>query len=127
MAGASLDMADKPSADLTMSSDEEGFASSQSTASVELEITAKQNLTMALGKLRLEQEDLNQASKQEVTPLTPRTVCPGQTPDPEISKPLQLLDLPLDVLKEIIKEVTKAFPADYEQMADDFGIGDAYK
>jgi hypothetical protein len=129
MAAASLDWVDKPSADLTMSSDEEGFASSQSTASVELEVNAKQNLTLALEKLHLEQEGLNQASMQEVTPLTSRTVAgPHQTPpEPEIPKPLQLLDLPLDVLKEIIKEVTQACLAGYEDLAYDFDIGNAYK
>ena len=125
---ASLDWADKPSADLAMSSDEEGFASSQSTASVELDITTKQNLTMALGKLRLEQEDLGQAAEQEVTPLTPRTIRPSQTPPkPEMPNPLQLLDLPLDVLKEIIKEVIHVVPADFEEIAYDSTIGDAYK
>jgi hypothetical protein len=126
MAGTSLDWADKP-ADLTMSSDEEGLASSHSTASAELEVTTKQNLTMSLGKLRLEQEDLNQTSRQEVTPSTPRTVCHGQTPEREITKPLQLLDLPLDVLKEIIKEVRQTSPANYDEITYGFGLGDAYK
>ncbi|OQE01164.1 hypothetical protein PENVUL_c044G03334 [Penicillium vulpinum] len=107
MAGASLDWADKPNADLALSSDEEDFVSSPSTASRELEGVAKQNLTLALGKLRLEREDLNQSSEQDATPTTPRTEGPNQTPpELEMANPLQLLDLPLDILKEIIKEVT---------------------
>ncbi|KAJ5699847.1 hypothetical protein N7536_002860 [Penicillium majusculum] len=108
MAGASLDWADKPNADLALSSDEEDFVSSPSTVSKELEGAAKQNLTLALGKLRLEQEGLDQSSEQDATPTTPRTEGPNQPP-PELemaNKPLQLLDLPLDILKEIIKEVT---------------------
>lgn len=116
MAGASLDWADKPNADLALSSDEEDFVSSPSTASRELEGAAKQNLTLALGKLRLEQEGLNQSFEQDATPTTPRTEGPNQTPpEPEMANnPLQLLDLPLDILKEIIKEVTPVFPADRE-------------
>ncbi|KAJ5822963.1 hypothetical protein N7447_005303 [Penicillium robsamsonii] len=107
MAGASLHWADKPNADLALSSDEEDFISSPSTASRELEDVAKQNLTLALGKLRLEQEDLNRSSTQDATPTTPRTEGPNQTPpELEMATPLQLLDLPLDILKEIIKEVT---------------------
>ncbi|KAI3148666.1 hypothetical protein CBS147317_8349 [Penicillium roqueforti] len=108
MAGASLDWADKPNADFALSSDEEEFVSSPSTASRELEGPAKQNLTLALGKLHLEQEDLNQSSGQDSTPTTPHMEGLIQTP-PELEmakKPLQLLDLPLDILKEIIKEVT---------------------
>lgn len=116
MAGASLDWADKPNADFALSSDEEEFVSSPSTASRELEGPAKQNLTLALGKLHLEQEDLNQSSGQDSTPTTPHMEGLIQTP-PELEmakKPLQLLDLPLDILKEIIKEVTLVFPADHE-------------
>ncbi|KAK4865844.1 hypothetical protein LT330_008937 [Penicillium expansum] len=108
MAGASLDWADKPNTDLALSSDEEGLVSSPSTTSKELEGAAKQNLTLTLGNLRLEQEGFNQSSEQDATPTTPRTEGPNQTP-PELemaNNPLQLLDLPLDILKEIIKEVT---------------------
>jgi hypothetical protein len=123
MAGASLDWAGKPNADLALSSDEEDFVSSPSTASRELEGVAKQNLTLALGKLRLEQEGLNQSSEQDATPTTPRTEGLNHTPEPEMAKtPLQLLDLPLDILKEIIKEVTQVFPADCEYMAYSSGL-----
>ncbi|CAG8091837.1 unnamed protein product [Penicillium salamii] len=103
MAGATLDWADKPNADLSMSSDEEESASSQS-AEMELELDsgAKPDLALELGKLQLKHEDANQAAEQE-SPLTPR---PSQTPlQPKAAQPLQLLELPLDVLKEIIKEV----------------------
>lgn len=112
---AGLDWADKPNADLALS-DEEDFVSSPSTASRELEGVAKQNLTLALGKLRLEQESLNKSSEQDATPTTPRTEGPNHTPpELEMAKtPLKLLDLPLDILKEIIKEVTQVFPADRE-------------
>jgi hypothetical protein len=106
---ADLD-ADKPD---PMSSDEEGFVSSESTASVELQSGAKRNLTLALGKLRLEQEDVNRFSDQGATPSTPRTEGRSQTP-PDLKmpkKPRLLLDLPLDVLKEIIKEVLHVFLA----------------
>jgi hypothetical protein len=106
MAGASLDWADKPNADPALSSDEEDFISSPSTASRELEGAAKQDLTLDLGKLHLEQES-NRSSEQDATPTTPRTEGPNQTPQElEMANPLQLLDLPLDILKEIIKEVT---------------------
>ncbi|KAJ5476065.1 hypothetical protein N7475_001794 [Penicillium sp. IBT 31633x] len=108
MAGATLDWADKPNADLVLSSDEEDFAPSPSTASRELESAAKQNLTLALGKLRLEQENLSQSPERDATPTNPRIEGLKQSP-PEAEmahKPLRLLDLPLDVLKEIIREVT---------------------
>lgn len=98
--------ADKPD---SMSSDEEGFVSSESTASMELESDAKRNLTFALGKLRLEQEDVNRFSDQGATPSTPPTEGRKQTP-PGLKmpkKPRLLLDMPLDVLKEIIKEVNR--------------------
>ncbi|CAG8382721.1 unnamed protein product [Penicillium salamii] len=104
MAGATLDWADKPNADLAMSSDEEESASSQSTAEMELELDsgAKTDLALELRKLHLKQEDANQATEQE-SQSTPR---PSQTPlQPKAAQPLQLLELPLDVLKEIIKEV----------------------
>ena len=102
MAGATLDWADKPTADLAMSSDEEDSASSKSTTSMEPESGAKADLTLDLRKLSLKQEVANQATEQ-VSPSTPR---PSQTPlQPEAAPPLQLLGLPLDVLKEIIKEV----------------------
>ncbi|KAJ5205670.1 hypothetical protein N7491_003701 [Penicillium cf. griseofulvum] len=106
MAGTSLDWADKPNADLALSSDEEDFISSPSTAPRELEGAAKQNITLDLEKLRLEQEELNRSSEQDATPTTPRTEGPNQSPELEMANPLQLLDLPLDILKEIIKEVT---------------------
>ncbi|KAJ5567028.1 hypothetical protein N7535_006334 [Penicillium sp. DV-2018c] len=108
MAGASLEWADKPDADLVLSSDEEGLLQTPITAPNEFKDAAKQNLTSALGKLRLDQEDMNQSSKPDATPTTARIEAPNQTsPELEMArKPLQLLDLPLDVLKEIIKEVT---------------------
>lgn len=109
MAGASLDWADKPSADLVMSSDEEDFASSQDTTFMELETVTQNNLTLALGQLQLEQDELNQASGQEAS-LNPRPGPHPAPPGPPTAKPLQLLDLPLDVLKEIIKEVTPSPP-----------------
>lgn len=113
MAGASLDWADKPNADLVLS-DEEDIPPSPSVAPRGFEIPAKQNLTLALGKLRLEQKGLNQSSEQDVSSATPLTEDPNKnvsgfkTP----RKALQLLDLPLDVLKEIIKAVMQTFPAD---------------
>ncbi|OQE43288.1 hypothetical protein PENCOP_c003G07102 [Penicillium coprophilum] len=107
MAGAGLDWADRPNADLALSSDEEDFISSPSNASRELEGVAKQNLTLALGNLRLEQEDLNRSYEQDATPITPHREDPNQPPlEVKMTNPLQLLDLPLDILKEIIKEVT---------------------
>ncbi|KAJ5779090.1 hypothetical protein N7457_006810 [Penicillium paradoxum] len=124
MAGASLDWAGKPNADLVLSSDEEDFVTSQSTASREFEGATRPNLTLALGKLRLEQEDLVQSSKQGATPTTPRTEGLTQlSRDPKMPhKSLQLLDLPLDVLKEIIKEVTQIYPADHELIANKLGV-----
>ncbi|KAJ5585489.1 uncharacterized protein N7459_005289 [Penicillium hispanicum] len=111
MADASSDWADRPGSDLALSSDEEDFVSSQSTASVEHDALSKLHLASALGNLHLDKADSSQNSEQCTTRTqasTPGTGGSIYTASNEKSerKPLQLLDLPLDILKEIVKEVT---------------------
>ncbi|KAJ5101607.1 hypothetical protein NUU61_003829 [Penicillium alfredii] len=99
MAAATLNGVDKLSPDLGMSSDEEDFVSSQSTASGDIDQSAKQHLSTALEKMQ----------HQNVTwTFPPETRASSDTPPASkmAKKPLELLDLPLDVLKDIIKEVT---------------------
>src|SRR4051812_22870567 len=109
MADAGSDWADRPGSDLASSSDEEGFVSSQSTASAEPDGLAKHHLSTALGKMHLQQAASSRRSDKH-NPT--RTSTPGTgasmevISDAEMSrKPMQLLELPLDVLKDIIKEV----------------------
>lgn len=108
MADASAAWTDRPGSDLASSSDED-FVSSQSTASAEPDAFSQRRLSTALGKLHLQQVASSHGSGQSAT----RTSTPGTgvsiqtTANTESSrKTMQLLDLPLDVLKDIIKEVT---------------------
>jgi len=113
MACAGSDRTDRPGSDLAPSSDEEGFVSSQSTASAEPDGLAKHHLSTALGKLHLQRTD-SSCSSDEHNPIrisTPGTGASMEaTTDTETRKrPMQLLGLPLDVLRYIVKEV-KSFP-----------------
>ncbi|CEJ61816.1 hypothetical protein PMG11_10333 [Penicillium brasilianum] len=110
MADTSSDWAGRPVSDQALSSDEEDFVSSQSTVSADPESRTQKLLSSALGKLNL---DTPQLSNQSCDHRATRTF----TPDTNASvlhfsmakserKKLELLDLPLDVLKEIVKEVT---------------------
>lgn len=108
MADASSDRADRPGSDPASSSDEEDFVSSQSTASVDPDTLAQRNLETALDKLHLQQAASSQSSDHGATRTsTPGTGASVQTMGTMGSEKnqLQLLDLPLDVLKCIIKEV----------------------
>lgn len=99
MAAATLNGVDKLSSDLGMSSDEEDFVSSQSTASGDIDQSAKQHLSTALEKMQ----------QHNVTwTFPPETRASSDTPPASkmAKKPLELLDLPLDILKDIIKEVS---------------------
>lgn len=107
MADTSSAWAARPTDIADLSSDEDDFVSSQSTTSVEPETLAKQHLSTALGRLHLDQVDSSHSSATRTS--TPRSetstaMTSNTTPQKE---PLQLLDLPLDVLKEIIKEVIR--------------------
>lgn len=105
MADASLAWEERPSNLAGLSSDEEDFVSSQSTASVEPDALAKKHLSTALGRLQLTQSTSDLSNGTRVfTPGTNGTDS-GQTSD--VRQPLHLLELPLDVLKDIIKEVTR--------------------
>lgn len=108
MADASPVWADRPGPDPASSSDEEEFVSSQSTASVNHDALGQGDLENALDKLRLQQV----ASSRGVEHSATRTSTPGVAASVRSTgtagsreKPLQLLDLPLDILKCIIKEV----------------------
>ncbi|KAJ5123622.1 hypothetical protein N7448_009719 [Penicillium atrosanguineum] len=110
MAEAGTDWADRPRSDLASSSDEEGFVSSHSTASVEPDAIAQHHLSTAIGNLHLQQAASSRSS-DEHNPT--RTSTPGTAASMEIPsdteagrKPMQLLKLPLDVLKDIVKEIT---------------------
>ncbi|KAJ5815390.1 hypothetical protein N7474_007167 [Penicillium riverlandense] len=104
MADASLAWEERPSDLAGLSSDEEDFVSSQSTASVEPDALAKKHLSTALGRLQLTQSTSDLYNGTRIfTPGTTETDS-GQTS--HVRKPLHLLELPLDVLKDIIKEVT---------------------
>jgi hypothetical protein len=101
MADASSDWAGRLASDQALSSDEEGFVSSQSTASADPETRNQKHLSSALGNLHLDTlQHSSQSSNRNVT----RTSTPGAGA-PVMKKKLELLDLPLDVLKEIVKEV----------------------
>lgn len=106
MADNSSDWADR--SDLSLSSDEEDFVSSQSTASAEPDSLASQHLPAALSKLHVAEMGSTQSSDPRATSTstTSTGVSTYATPIPkEERKKMNLLDLPLDVLKEIIKEV----------------------
>lgn len=109
MADASSDWADRLASDQALSSDEEDFVSSQSTASADPETRNQKYLSSALGNLHLATPlPSSQTSNHNVT----RTSTPGARASildtskmkPE-KKKLELLDLPLDMLREIVKEV----------------------
>ncbi|KAJ5662694.1 hypothetical protein N7462_011620 [Penicillium macrosclerotiorum] len=85
-----------PGSDLALSSDEEDFVSSQSTASMEPDVSSKKNLAVALGKLHLDPPSSQSCENSQQSAA--RTFSER--------KPLRLLELPLDVLKDIVKEVT---------------------
>lgn len=108
MADASPARADRPRPDPASSSDEEDFVSSQSTASINFDVLDQGHLTNALDKLHLQQAASGRSSDHSVTrtstPGTAGSVRSAGTAGPR-QKPLQLLDLPLDVLRCIIKEV----------------------
>ncbi|KAJ5286685.1 hypothetical protein N7478_002371 [Penicillium angulare] len=121
MAETSSDWA-RPASDVSMSSDEDDFVSSQSTPSIEPEALAKQRLLSSpFRKLNLEansSESSDQGVARTRTSILGTTesmlsncnVSPSEMTDEEVvespKKPLQLLELPIDVLKDIIKEVT---------------------
>ncbi|KAJ5908869.1 hypothetical protein N7495_001551 [Penicillium taxi] len=106
------DWADQTGFDLASSSDEE-FVSTEPTqieASMEPDITFRSNLSSALGKLSLQESSSGSSVRSASRTSTPATRASILTrPSLSIAKtPMQLLDLPLDVLRDIIKEVTHA-------------------
>lgn len=108
MADASSDWADRPAPDQALSSDEEDFVSSQSTASADPNTLTQKHLTPAFSKLHLDTPQL-QHSSQDIASRTSAPVTCASTLDIPVSKSeklkMELLDLPLDVLKLIVKEV----------------------
>ncbi|KAJ5369878.1 uncharacterized protein N7496_005970 [Penicillium cataractarum] len=110
MAEASSDWADRLVSDQALSSDEEDFVSSQSTASADRESRTQERLSSALGRLHFDTPQLDNPScdhsaTRTFTPDAGAPVLDSSMAKPERKK-LELLDLPLDVLKDIVKEVT---------------------
>lgn len=115
MADASSDWADRPASDQALSSDEEDFVSSQSTASAEPDALTQKHLTPALCKLHLDTpqhqhpaQSSDQSAPRTSTPGTGASILATSKSKPERKK-MELLDLPLDVLKLIVKEVSNEF------------------
>ncbi|KAJ6086143.1 hypothetical protein N7486_010424 [Penicillium sp. IBT 16267x] len=109
MADTSSDGADRPRSDGALSSDEEDFVSSQSTTSVDPEALVKRHLSL-FPRLNLEansSESSDQSATRTSTPGTAASVYTASSFKPAVKNPMQLLELPLDVLKDIIKEVTQ--------------------
>lgn len=108
MADASSDWADRPAPDQALSSDEEDFVSSQSTASADPDTLTQKHLTPAFDKLHLDTPHL-QHSNQDNASRSSALDTSASILDTSMSKPekmkMELLDLPLDVLKLIVKEV----------------------
>lgn len=115
MAVASSTRADRPGSDRALSSDEEDFVSSHSTASLDQDDHLETNqLSNALSKVHMDQKSSNNSSEDSTTtrtstPLTAMSM-PAAPADRPKAKSLQLLDLPLDVLKDIVKEVWAVHP-----------------
>lgn len=112
MAETSSDWANGPGPEVALSSDEEDFVSSESTASAEQEALTKHQLPSKLARLNLEVESSESCDKsvtrtQTSTPATAASIR-AETITPTTKRPLQLLELPLDVLKDIIKEVWRS-------------------
>lgn len=109
MADASADWAGRLASDQALSSDEEDFVSSQSTASADPETRNQKNLSSALGDLHLDNtqhssHSSNQNRTRTSTPGASASIMGTSKTTPKRKK-MELLDLPLDVLKEIVKEV----------------------
>lgn len=110
MADAGSDWADRPGSDLGLSSDEEDFVSSHSTTSLVPDPLERHHLSTALSNIHLDQAASNHSSEESATtrtstPFTAMSIPASTAPKPR-TKPMQLLDLPLDILKEIVKEVS---------------------
>ena len=107
---ASSNWADRPSSDAALSSDEEDFVSTQSNASAEPDSLAKCQITSSFRKLQLNEAELSQNSNQctiKTQASTPkiRASIPITPIGKRKKRTLQLLELPLDILKDIVKEV----------------------
>ncbi|KAJ5934795.1 Six-hairpin glycosidase [Penicillium verhagenii] len=92
-----------------LSSDEEDFVSTQSTASVDPEAMFVKRHLSSFGKLSIAGNGItssDQYGTRTSTPGTAPSVYTGSCFKPTAKNPMQLLELPLDLLKDIIKEVT---------------------
>lgn len=87
--------------------------SSQSTASADRDSRTQERLSSALGQLHFDTPQLENPSCDHSATRTFTANAGAPVLDFSMAKPerkkLELLDLPLDVLKEIVKEVRKAF------------------
>ncbi|KAJ5414074.1 hypothetical protein N7509_000701 [Penicillium cosmopolitanum] len=115
MAGACSNWADRPASDRALSSDEEGeedFVSTHSTASLNPDDRFERNhLSTTLNKVHLHQTASNHSSEESATtrtstPLTAASMPATESDQKWRAKSMKLLDLPLDVLKDIVKEIT---------------------
>lgn len=110
MAAVRSNWADRPGSDPALSSDEEDFVSSHSTASLESDNGLGMNcLSTPLSKVHLDQTAASSHSSEESssTPTSTSLTAPDiyDAIAPKLNKPLKLLELPLDILKVIVKEV----------------------
>lgn len=109
MADSRSDWVDQGS-DLALSSDEDDYLSSQSTTSTAPESTVERETAPALGQLHIEADSRSKsnpiATQTTMSTTTTTTLVHPAANQRPLGKPLQLLDLPLDVLKDIIKEVS---------------------
>lgn len=117
MAGACSNWADRPASDRALSSDEEGeedFVSTHSTASLDPDDRFERNhLSTTLNKVHLHQTASNHSSEESATTRTSTPLTAASMPATESdrkwrAKSMKLLDLPLDVLKDIVKEVCES-------------------
>jgi hypothetical protein len=118
MAGACSNWADRPASDRALSSDEEGeedFVSSHSTASLDPDDSFEKNhLSNTLSKVHLHQAESNHSSEESATtrtstPLTAASMPAVASDQKWKAKSMQLLDLPLDILKDVVKEVCQQY------------------
>ncbi|KAJ5653706.1 hypothetical protein N7490_000709 [Penicillium lividum] len=108
MADTSSDGVDRPRPGETLSSDEEDFVSSQHTPSMDSEGLVKRHLSSFRG-LKLEEsseESSDRSATRTITPGNAFSIYTASSFKPTAKNPMQLLELPLDILKDIIKEVT---------------------
>ncbi|KAJ5489465.1 hypothetical protein N7539_004355 [Penicillium diatomitis] len=109
MTATSFDRAGRPVSDKAMSSGEEDFVSSQTTPTAGPDNFSQSGLSPTMNHLQLD----NSGSQASASYQTAPRLCGSRTDAPQAQKAggngkgtkLELLDLPLDILREIVKNV----------------------